>query len=420
MKKFIKMNNNTNFLSLGNIFDCIKSVACNKENAMQSELFCTLFQIDSINSSTVNNYCVGARAISVEYKKIIVELKNKIKTDEDIYLKPMLSLVSILDDYIYKYDENSKTLINQNSNLEKLCQKLIFIAKSDEHIETSFIEECMALLNNKDLYNLFIKLFIYGVLDNIQPLYKQSIDIKINKDELEDYLKIKLYEGYSYTNSLIELSKKGNMYACAELGSMEFYGQIGGKVDYEKSYEYYLKAASKNHPKACFMIANLILTKKVNKDFDTLWIYLKKAIDLGSTSALNTMGLCYKFGINKDRKIDLEKAKYYFELASLDGYVYAYNNLGLLCENENDALAYFKISADLGESWALNKVGLYYLKNNDYKTAFVYFNKSIEAPLRERNKWGYYNLAKNYYDKNCCMENKDLYEKYMNYFLEEK
>lgn len=417
MKKFVKMNNNTNFLSLGNVFDCIKSIACNKENAMQSELFCTLFQVDSINSTTVNNYCVGARAISVEYKKIIIELKNKISIDENIYLKPMLSLINILDDYVYKYDENIKTLVNQNSNLEKLCQKLIIIAKVDEHIENNFIEQCECLLEKKDLYNLFIKLFIYSVLENIQPLYKQSINIKINKDELDDYLKVKLYEGYSYTNSLIELAKKNNIYACADLGSMEFYGQISGVIDYEKSYEYYLKAANKNHPKACFMIANLILTKKVDKDFDTLWAYLKKAIDLGSTSALNTMGLCYKFGINKDKKIDLEKAKYYFELASNDGYVYAYNNLGLLCENEKDALTYFKISADLGESWALNKVGLYYLKNNDYKTAFVYFNKSIEAPLKERNKWGYYNLAKNYYDKGCIKENKKLYDKYMNIFL---
>lgn len=414
MKKYIKMNNNKNYLSLGNIFDTIKSFSHNKENAMQSELFCTLFGIESINNTTVNNYCVGSRAISVEYKKIIIELKNNLSTNQLVYLKPMLNLISILDDYIYK-DEDIK-LINNNEKLKKICESMLNLAKNDDHIDNEFIDKNEKLIENNNLYMAFINMFIYAILDNTQPIYKQSIDIKINKEELEDYLKIKLYEGFSYTNSLIELSKKNNIYACAELGSMEFYGEITGVRNFEKSYEYYLKAANKNYPKACFMIANLILTKKVNKDFNTLWKYLNKAIELGSSAGLNTMGLCYKYGINKDSKIDLEKAKYYFDLAAQDGYVYAYNNLGLLCVDENEAINYFKISADMGESWALNKVGEYYRKKNDLTKAYIYYKKSIEAPIKERNKWGYYNLAKYFYNKSCSKENLKLYNEYMNYF----
>ena len=408
------MNNNKNYLSLGNIFDTIKSFSHNKENAMQSELFCTLFGIESINNTTVNNYCVGSRAISVEYKKIIIELKNNLSTNQLVYLKPMLNLISILDDYIYK-DEDIK-LINNNEKLKKICESMLNLAKNDDHIDNEFIDKNEKLIENNNLYMSFINMFIYAILDNTQPIYKQSIDIKINKEELEDYLKIKLYEGFSYTNSLIELSKKNNIYACAELGSMEFYGEITGVRNFEKSYEYYLKAANKNYPKACFMIANLILTKKVNKDFNTLWKYLNKAIELGSSAGLNTMGLCYKYGINKDSKIDLEKAKYYFDLAAQDGYVYAYNNLGLLCVDENEAINYFKISADMGESWALNKVGEYYRKKNDLTKAYIYYKKSIEAPIKERNKWGYYNLAKYFYNKSCSKENLKLYNEYMNYF----
>ncbi len=414
MKKYIKMNNNKNYLSLGNIFDTIKSFSHNKENAMQSELFCTLLGIESINNTTVNNYCVGSRAISVEYKKIIIELKNNLSTNQLVYLKPMLNLISILDDYIYK-DEDIK-LINNNEKLKKICESMLNLAKNDDHIDNEFIDKNEKLIENNNLYMAFINMFIYAILDNTQPIYKQSIDIKINKEELEDYLKIKLYEGFSYTNSLIELSKKNNIYACAELGSMEFYGEITGVRNFEKSYEYYLKAANKNYPKACFMIANLILTKKVNKDFNTLWKYLNKAIELGSSAGLNTMGLCYKYGINKDSKIDLEKAKYYFDLAAQDGYVYAYNNLGLLCDDENEAINYFKISADMGESWALNKVGEYYRKKNDLTKAYIYYKKSIEAPIKERNKWGYYNLAKYFYNKSCSKENLKLYNEYMNYF----
>ena len=52
----------------------------------------------------------------------------------------------------------------------------------------------------------------------------------------------------------------------------------------------------------------------------------------------------------------------------------------------------------MNESWALNKVGEYYRKNKDYKTAFIYYQKSIETPINERIGYGYYNLAKYYYE----------------------
>ena len=58
---------------------------------------------------------------------------------------------------------------------------------------------------------------------------------------------------------------------------------------------------------------------------------------------------------------------------------------------------YFKISADLNNSWALNKVGEYYRKNNELKKAFYYYKKAIECPMNERDKNSYYNLAKYYY-----------------------
>lgn len=417
MKKYVKMNDNKNFLSLGNIFDVIKSLAHNKEAAMQSELFCVLFDVPSINATTVNNYCVGARAISVEYKKKIIELRNSFINDDSVFLEQTISLINILDDYVHK--EKELSFINNHDKLQKVCDRLLIIAKNDEYVNNKLLSKFQELYDNHELYECFFWMFCYAVIDNNQPMYKQDIDIKINKEELEDYLRIKLYEGFSHTNSLITLSHKNNMYACADLGSMEFYGEISGKPNYQKSYKYYLKAADKGHPKSCFMIANLIYTRKVDKDFETFWKYLNKAIELGSSAALNTMGLCYKFGINKEKTIDLEKARYYFEQASEDGYVYAYNNLGLLEEDEEKALYYFKISADLGESWALNRVGEYYRKHNNLERALIYYKRSIEAPIKERNKWGYYNLATYYYAKDCPLEDFNTYQEYMDKFNKE-
>ena len=71
-KKYIKMNDNTKYLSLCNLFNIIKEYANNKMFAMQSEIFCSLVNIKNINNTTVNNYCIGYRTIGLEYKKYIL------------------------------------------------------------------------------------------------------------------------------------------------------------------------------------------------------------------------------------------------------------------------------------------------------------------------------------------------------------
>ena len=186
------------------------------------------------------------------------------------------------------------------------------------------------------------------------------------------------------------------MYACAELGSLEYDGLISEIPDYEKSYEYYLKAANKNHPKGCWMIANLILNNKVDKDFDIMWKYLNKSIELGSAAGYNTLGLCYKRGITPEKITNIEKAKYYFELSSELGFVFAFNNLGKLYEDEGnikEAIKYYKISADMGNSWALNKVGEYYRTvEKDLDKAYIYYKKALDCPIKERSAFAQKNI----------------------------
>ena len=396
-KNYIKMNDNKNYLSLGNIINTIKNISNNKSTAMQSEVFCSIFGLNNINNTTINNYCIGIRAIALEYKKIYIDLNKKYEKDKDVFIDIILSLISILDDKIYVKDDNSLNLINNNENLDKVCKELEIIISNDEHIEKDFIKE-------ETNYEKIIKYLTYAILSNQQPIYVQAINININKQELAEYLKVKLYWGESYINSLIELSRKNNMYACAELGSLEFDGYISGEKNFKKCYEYYYKAAQKNHPKGCWMVANLMLTKRVEYDFETMWNYLQKAIELGSAAAYNTLGLCYLKGINKENEVNIEKAKYYFNLATEQGYVFAFNNLGKILENDGnieEAIKYYKISADMNEGWALNKVGEYYRKKGDLKTALIYYTKSIETPISERVKYGYYNLAKYYYENGC-------------------
>ncbi len=417
-KNYIKMNDG-NYLSIGNIIEVIKKVADNK-TATQSEIFLTIFNVNNFNNTTINNYCIGYRPVPIELKNKYYNLKEKYITDKCIYIDIVLSIINILENRINKIDNNSIELINNNKKLKDVINSLIEIAIKDINIKNIYINNIKKMNN----YEAIIELLNYGILENMQPIYKQDINIKINKNELNDYLKIKLYFGQSYINSLIGLAKKDNMYACAELGSLEFDGFISGFKNYNKSYEYYLKAARKNHPKACFMIANLMLTNKIKFNFDIMWKYLKKSIKLDSAAGYNTLGLCYLKGINPKKVIDINKAKEYFVLSSEYGYVYAFNNLGKIYENENnieEAIKYYKISADMNESWALNKVGEYYRKKGDYKSAFIYYNKAIECPINEVCLYAYYNLAKFYYENgNKCVNIKRDTKKAKEYYSKSK
>lgn len=417
-RNYIKMNDNDNYLSLGNVINTIKKVSNNK-NAMQTELFYTIFNVNNVNATTINNYCIGYRAIGLEYKRIFIDLKRKFEQDKEIYINIILGILSIMDDVIYIKDVSSLELINTNKKLNEVIKELLIIAQNDKHIEKETINSIKKLTN----YEAFIELLNYSILENNQPVYTQSINIKINREELNEYLKIKLYYGESYINSLIELSRKDNMYACAELGSLEFDGYISGKPNYKKCYDYYYKAALKDHPKGCWMVANLMLTGRVKLEFDTMWKYLNKSIELGSFAGYNTLGLCYLRGINKQNKKDLNEARKNFQISAEHGYVFAFNNLGKTYEEEGnieEAIKYYKVSADMNECWALNKVGEYYRKKKDLKTAYIYYLKATESPITERIKYPFYNLAKYYYENGCEEANikkdttkaKELYDIY--------
>jgi len=50
-KNYIKMNNTDDQLSLGNLFRVIKDLAKNKSSALQTEIFCILFDLENINDT---------------------------------------------------------------------------------------------------------------------------------------------------------------------------------------------------------------------------------------------------------------------------------------------------------------------------------------------------------------------------------
>ena len=85
-KKFIKMNDGKNYLSLGNIINIIKKHSKVEASGIQKEVFCGVFNINDIKTTTVNNYLIGYRPIGIEYKKIYLDLKENYSNNKEIFI----------------------------------------------------------------------------------------------------------------------------------------------------------------------------------------------------------------------------------------------------------------------------------------------------------------------------------------------
>ena len=415
-KKFIKLNDNDENLSLGNLFRLIKDMSKNRLSALQSELFCILFSVDNVNDTTVNNYCVGCRSIGTDYKQIYINHEKRYRKNNDEFVNIILDLLNILDGVVHKVEVNKIDFINNNENAYLLARKLYNLAKNDCQISSDFRNKIYHLLEDKKIYDCLAEELIYIVLYKKQPIYEDELkrevlenvlnDTSISSVSLQEYLSLKLREGINFDYSMKKLSQKGNAYANFELGCNEYYGNVTGKPRYSKALEYLNKAALDSHASANYMVGNIyvrgLVGNKSNEELEKGYNYLIKALKLGNIAAANLIGNMYYEGIYPLKK-DIDKAKEYYEKASTANYVFAFNNLGKILEEEgkvNEAYEYYLKSADLGESWACNKIGEAYRRGIielDMKKAFEYYNKAIDVNYRVLNFYAFYNLGKYFY-----------------------
>ncbi len=413
---YVRLNNSDNHLSLGNLFNVIKKISINKTSAIQTEIFCVLFGIDDISDTTVGNYCTGYRAIGSSYKQIYLNYRKHYKDDKKIMINTINNLLSIIDGYIY--DINSIKELNNYSSLKKLAIQLNTYAKNDLYVSNKLKKELLGLLKKEDYYEYVVQVLFFVVLDKVQPLYSKDLvnetieemlaNTNISVNDLKDYLYVSFKEGISFIPSLKKLAKKNNPYALHELGNLEYMGRIIGYPRYEEAFNYHKLAASYNHPTSYWMLAHMILNKRIGSlnddDIKLAWEYLNKAISLNSISAINTMGLCYLRGYTKDREKDIDKAVECFKRAAKKNYVYAYNNLGKIYEDREEydkAYEYYYKSANEEESWVCNKLGLFYLKgiyvSQDIEKAYEYFNIGANSSIDTLCEWNIYNLVKYFY-----------------------
>ena len=418
MKKYIKLNNNDNHLSLGNFTRIIKENTINKTSALQTEVFSTLFNTANINDTTINNYCIGIRSINNDYKQQYIIYKKNYPKDNYILLDIIINLLTIITGNIYSNltKKEKIDLINNNTLLKTVTIKLYNISKNDKEVSKELSSNLLELINNNNLCIALTEILFFIILDKKQPIYEDNIKKEIIENllsntlvsphELEEYLNLKLSEGINYNYSLNTLAQNNNPYALYELGREEYKGYIKGYPRYDISYNYFSRASLKDHPSSYYMLAKMLINKNIGngtkKDLKLAYEYLNKSISLGNIASVNLLGNMYKEGLYV--KKDINKAISLYEEASLHNYVYAYNNLGKIYENNKDyqkAFKYFEKASLLGESYALNTLGEYYRKgiyvDIDLNKAFTLYNKAIQAPIDNIYYYAYYNLAKYFY-----------------------
>ena len=418
-RKFIRLNINDNYLSLGNVFRIIKEEANNTNMFLQSDLFAIIFNTYNIADSTVNNYCTGFRAINPKYRSYFKEIENKFEQDKTVLVSTVGKILELIEGKEIKADNITIDQINENFKLKHICNRLYNISKNDSDVSIRLSNELYKNLEENNLYDFMAQVLFYVILDKKQPIYineqlndiveKSIYDTNISFNDIQEFIDIQLNSGILSIRGIKELAKKDNPFACFEIASMEFYGIITGKKRYEEAYKYYKIAAEHNHPVANWAIGYLYyegyIGNKAKRDLYLAFKYFNKARKLKCSNAFNSFGLIILNGNMPHIKKNKDKAIEMFEKAKSLGNIYSYNNLGKICEDEKDykkAFDYYLVSADSGESWAANKIGDFYRKGvvgkKDLKKAFEYYTVSSESPKFILYPWSKYNLAKYFYE----------------------
>ena len=148
-KKIIKLNDNDNHLSLGNIFRIIKSISINPNSFLQSDLFCIIFNCDHIGTSTVNNYCTGSRGINPDYKNYILNKKQLYQTDITIFLPEISKILGLINSGKFSSNTLSLEQVNNDNKLRHICSKLYIISKNDKEVDFSLSTKLLNYLNTE-------------------------------------------------------------------------------------------------------------------------------------------------------------------------------------------------------------------------------------------------------------------------------
>lgn len=199
------------------------------------------------------------------------------------------------------------------------------------------------------------------------------LDEGLGMEKQQNWEALKLYE---------KACKAGNMESCYNVGAMHFRGE-GSRRSYYKAAIYFKKACNANIASACNDLAYMYANGKYYRRniLKSIELYLD-ACEGEEASACNNLGYMYEMG--KGVRQDHVKAERFYDKAcSLDDYPSCDRLESVLggkireIESEEDFKSAKKAckNSKIGGTMCY-KLGLYFEKHNDQKSAIGYFEEA--------------------------------------------
>ena len=335
-KQIVKLNEDENHLSLGNIFRIIKANSISPNSFLQSDLFCIIFNCESIGASTVNNYCTGVRSINTEFKEYVIKQKELYEKDKYALIPTISKILLLVNKGKFSSKLYSIEQINEDNKFRNICTLLYTISKNDTSVSSALSKKLQGYLNTKKYYNFFVEVLFFAVLDKVQPVYKENVingvieknlvNTNVSVTDVKNFMQLQLNSGIWSIRELNELVKQRNPLACFEMASLEFCGIISGEPRYDKAYEYYKVASDHDHPVARWAMGYLFyegyIGSKSDEDLRKAYEYFKSSQELNCSNAYNSLGLIYLNGNVPGVKKDVKKAKELFTKGASLGNVF--------------------------------------------------------------------------------------------------
>lgn len=259
--------------------------------------------------------------------------------------------------------------------------------------------------------------------------------------------------------AIVELSKKGNIFALYEHADMHYYGNKKvSNPDYNEALKLYREAAGLNkkeqvdethcNPLALWSLAYIYYNYQRREESELKYAsdikeldrltpdervefavsYAQKAIHLSESGpAANILGIIAR-DESKElcQKLKLETPEFYFDYAAKHDYIYGFTNLALyekklLFETDNyseiqkhldEYLHNLDKASEECENWASNALGRFYLDGKiqsnqtkkiktfekliNPKKALNYFERAIEYSIDSNTAWAIANIIMNF------------------------
>ena len=185
----------------------------------------------------------------------------------------------------------------------------------------------------------------------------------------------------------VKENKSASLEALCTKADLLFYGH-GVTQDYKKAIDYYKEAAELGFGRACASLGRIYETGNgTNSNLNTAYFYYKRGAECGDLCCIFAVGKYHekKMIPKNEQSRGMTDAVSYYETAANEDYPEALTKLGYMYEkgiyynrNQTKALEYYEKAASLGDSLAMNYVGLNLYKNQRYTEAVEMFKKSKE------------------------------------------